>query len=361
MIKVPVTVITGFLGSGKSTLLRNLLNNKDNVRIAIIENEFANETGIEKAIIENGHQSASSLLESSSSSSNVFKKSELFIELSNGCVCCTVKDSLVATLELLLQKKQKFDHIIIETSGLADPGPLASVFWVDDELDSEIELNGVITLVDCVNYAQYEGLYEFNRQVLYADRVILNKASSVSSHVLGKVEEKIKGMNPLCEIVTADYGVVAMGFVLNVKSLENSRVLSLFNVLNDYNSEAMPKKINNQQHLQDFSSIVLKTNSKLDLEKFRLFIANLLWGEEKQKATLEIYRIKGVINGNHIIQSVFQTFDLYPIPSPPTTTTTTTSDPGAPPTAVTTRVVMIGKGLKEAKNDIQIKFNDCTT
>ena len=123
--KVPVTILTGHLGAGKTTLLRRMLRNDLGLRIAVIENEFGNEIGIERLLANasgDEDQPAPDVLLKS--------QSDLFVELSNGCVCCSVKDTLVNTLETLLARsRHRFDHIVVETTGLADPGPLAGIFW----------------------------------------------------------------------------------------------------------------------------------------------------------------------------------------------------------------------------------------
>ncbi|KAH7352652.1 hypothetical protein KP509_19G056400 [Ceratopteris richardii] len=134
---IGITVITGYLGAGKTTLVNYILKSEHGKRIAVILNEFGEELGIEKAMINQGHKS--SLVEE-------------WIELPNGCVCCSVKHSLVQALEQLAERPERFDYILLETTGLANPGSLASVLWVDDELESTIHLNSVITVVDAKNF-----------------------------------------------------------------------------------------------------------------------------------------------------------------------------------------------------------------
>ncbi|TYH33977.1 hypothetical protein ES332_D13G096700v1 [Gossypium tomentosum] len=135
-VSVGVTVITGYLGAGKSTLVNYILNAQHGKRIAVILNEFGEEIGVERSMINEGESGA--LVEE-------------WVELANGCVCCTVKHSLVQALEQLVQMKKKLDHILLETTGLANPAPLASVLWLDDQLESSVKLDSIVTVVDAKN------------------------------------------------------------------------------------------------------------------------------------------------------------------------------------------------------------------
>ena len=160
----PVTILSGFLGSGKTTLIQYILQNPDHgKKIAVIENEFGDGLAIESLIARDGIDPGSGSLQD-------------LIELPNGCVCCTVKDTLVETLELLIAKRADLDYILIEASGMADPGPIASVFWLDEALESRLKLDGIVTLVDGKHLlGQLEATEEAARQIAYADRIVLNK------------------------------------------------------------------------------------------------------------------------------------------------------------------------------------------
>ena len=169
-VKLPVTLLSGFLGSGTTTLLNYLMSENHGKRIAIIENEFSEGLGIEGMIAKSG-------LDGESLND--------FFELNNGCICCTVKDDLLSTLEQLVAHKQKFDYILIESTGLANPGPVISIFWADDELDASLYLDGVVCVVDSLNIRSYleDGSIaeDVKAQIAYADRILLNKSDLVSS------------------------------------------------------------------------------------------------------------------------------------------------------------------------------------
>lgn len=162
--KVPVTILTGFLGSGKTTLLNYILSANHGKRIAVIENEFSGGLGIEGMIAKSGLDGGNL---------------EGFFELNNGCICCTVKEDLLTTLEQLVIHKDRFDYIIIETTGVANPGPVITTFWSDDALESSLKLDGVVCVVDGVNIQSYlttpDLANDVRMQIGYAGNVALEK------------------------------------------------------------------------------------------------------------------------------------------------------------------------------------------
>ena len=152
--KVPVTILTGFLGSGKTTLLNKILSEEHGKRIAVIENEFG-EVGIDQAL--------------------VIEADEEIFEMSNGCICCTVRGDLIRVLGNLMKRRDKFDYVLVETTGLADPGPVAQTFFMDDEIREEFALDGIVTLVDAAHINQQLGRSdESEEQVAFADVLVLN-------------------------------------------------------------------------------------------------------------------------------------------------------------------------------------------
>ena len=207
----PVTILSGFLGSGKTTLISYILKSPDHgKRIAVIENEFGEGLAIESLIARDGIDPGSNSLTD-------------LIELPNGCVCCTVKDSLVETLENLITKRSDLDYILIEASGMADPGPIASVFWLDDALESRLKLDGIVTLVDGRHILeQLEATEEAVRQIAYADRIILNKvdlleqkteeqhhpATATASTSVVEVERELRKIHPTAPILRTSFSKI---------------------------------------------------------------------------------------------------------------------------------------------------------
>ena len=206
---IPVTILTGFLGSGKTTLLKRVLNEAHGQKIAVIENEFGEE------------DIDSSLL--------VVESTEQIIQMNNGCVCCTIREDLRTTLAELAEKRRKgeldFERVVIETTGLADPGPVAQTFFMDDEIAESYLLDSILTLVDAVHAdAQLNTRQEARRQIGFADQIFISKADLVNANAVDELTHRIKHMNPRAPVQTAHFGEVALakvfdlrGFNLNAK------------------------------------------------------------------------------------------------------------------------------------------------
>ena len=185
---VPVTILTGFLGSGKTTLLNRILSEEHGKRIAVIENEFG-EVGIDQAL--------------------VIDADEEIFEMSNGCICCTVRGDLIRVLGNLMKRREKFDYVLVETTGLADPGPVAQTFFMDDEIAEEFSLDGIVTLVDAAHIEQQLGRSdESTEQVAFADILVLNKTDLVSDEALDNVESRLREMNRMARVVRTQRGNV---------------------------------------------------------------------------------------------------------------------------------------------------------
>ena len=319
--KVPVTIVTGFLGTGKTTLLKYVLNKNHGKRIAVIENEFGDEQGIERLIARDNAVDKIDL-------------GELFIELKNGCICCSVRDDLVITIENLLQIRNKFDYIIIETTGVADPGPIVGAFWLDKELESRLYLDCIITVVDLLNLGSHlddprkggteqdSYVNEAHMQIAYADRVLLNKVDLVTADQFSNIQSRVVKINPFARTIATSFCECPLDEILDVKGYEsiddirpNRLQLQLLEV------EKKADKCAKQEgyisrHDPSVKAYVIRTSVSLELRKLQRWIGELLWEREKP-SSMELFRIKGYVgiqNSDyvHIFQAVHQIFEIEP-------------------------------------------------
>jgi G3E family GTPase len=193
--KTPVTVLTGYLGAGKTTLLNRILSENHGQKYAVIVNEFG-EIGIDNDLI-------------------VGADEEVF-EMNNGCVCCTVRGDLIRILSQLMKRKGRFDAIIVETTGLADPGPVAQTFFVDEDIKAKTYLDSVTALVDALHFDEaLKTDRVVKEQIAFADHIILNKTDLVDDAKLDEIEGRLKGLNPLARITRAQRSFVDIASLLN--------------------------------------------------------------------------------------------------------------------------------------------------
>ena len=203
--KVPVSILTGFLGSGKTTLLNRILSEEHGKRIAVIENEFG-EVGIDQALVINADE-------------------EIF-EMANGCICCTVRGDLIRVLGNLMKRRDKFDYVLVETTGLADPGPVAQTFFMDDEIREEFALDGIVTLVDAAHIEQQLGRSdESTEQIAFADVLVLNKTDLANAEALDRLETRLRDMNRMARVVRSERANVPVDTVLHLGAFDLDQVL----------------------------------------------------------------------------------------------------------------------------------------
>ena len=284
--RIPVTVLTGFLGSGKTTLLNRILTEEHGQRIAVIENEYG-EVGIDDGL--------------------VYDSEEEIFEMNNGCICCTVRGDLIRILGTLLRRSDRFDRIVIETTGLADPAPVAQTLFMDDELREQLALDAIVTLVDAkhvlghLDEVKPEGVEnEAVEQIAFADRIVLNKTDLVDADELQTVVDRIRSVNGVAQILPAQQAKVDLAAVLDVGAFDLDRIL-----VSD------PTFLTETEHQHDITvgSVGLDLPGTVDVERLNEWLGVLL-----QERGADIFRSKGILsvqgmNRQYVFQAVHMLFD----------------------------------------------------
>ncbi|XP_071454159.1 zinc-regulated GTPase metalloprotein activator 1-like [Hetaerina americana] len=337
---VPVTIITGYLGAGKTTLLNYILTEQHEKKIAVILNEFGEGSALEKSI-------------------SVGDKGDLFeewLELRNGCLCCSVKDNGIKAIENLMTKRGKFDYILLETTGLADPGPIASMFWLDKELGSDIYLDGIVTVIDC-KYGMQQlqevkeeaGLAnEAVRQVALADLIIVNKVDLASPRQVADIKSEIKSINGAAEVIETQRCCVDLDRILDLKAYSGAGSERFENLL----SEA---KNSGESHHLDKSvvTVTLEFMRPVSQNSLDLFLQKLLWepsslvtGDEQPPSVL---RLKGLVTLSEVpprhvlLQAVNEMYDMETVDS------AVAHGPSSDGETPVSRFIFIGRNLDREK------------
>jgi len=262
---VPVTILTGFLGAGKTTLLNRILKEDHGHRIAVIENEFG-ESGVDGEILE--------------------RTEEQIVEMNNGCICCTVRGDLIRILGELKEKrdggKLKFDRVVIETTGMADPGPVAQTFFTDEEIGNYYLLDSILTVVDAKHAPkQLDEFHEAQEQVGFADRILMSKTDLVSEGEVESLSKRLKRMNPRAPIKKVHFGEAPIAEVLDIRGFNLNAILELDpNFLTDSAHE----------HADEVESFVYRSKKPFDGQKLEQFLSGMI-----QVYGPDLLRYKGIL------------------------------------------------------------------
>ena len=276
--KIPVTVLTGYLGAGKTTLLNRILSEPHGKRYAVIVNEFG-EIGIDNELV-------------------VGADEEVF-EMNNGCICCTVRGDLIRIIEGLMKRKGKFDAIIVETTGLADPAPVAQTFFVDEDVKAKSRLDAVVTVADAKWLAaRLRDAPEAKNQIAFADVIILNKIDLVTAPELAEVEARIRAINPYARLHKAKKCDVSIADVLERRAFDLDRILDIepdFLHAADHDHHGHEHGHDHHHglkhyHDEDMQSVSARLEGDLDPNKFMPWINNLT-----QVEGAKILRCKGIV------------------------------------------------------------------
>ena len=280
MSTIPVTVLTGYLGAGKTTLLNRILSENHGRKYAVIVNEFG-EIGIDNDLIVDADE-------------------EVF-EMNNGCICCTVRGDLIRIIEGLMKRKDGFDAIIIETTGLADPAPVAQTFFVDDDVRARASLDAIVTVVDARHVlARLEDSHEAEEQIAFADVILLNKTDLVTEQELEEVRQRVRTINGQARLHETQNCVVPLEEVLERGAFDLDRIL-----------EIEPNFLSEDDHEHDdaITSVSLHADAPIRPELFMPWLRNLT-AEQGQ----DILRLKGVLafpgeEERYVVQGVHMLLD----------------------------------------------------
>jgi G3E family GTPase len=270
--KIPVTILTGYLGAGKTTLLNHILTQNHGKRIAVIINEFG-EIGIDHQLVH---------------------ADEEILEMKNGSICCTVRKEMIQMISDLMARAQTFDHIVIETTGLADPAPVIQTFFVDETMRDRTQLEAVVTVVDAKHVWQHWDAKEVQEQILFADVILLNKIDLIPAEQLAELEKRVQSINPAAQIHRTQQAAIALNAILNVGNFNLDRAIAL--------DETFLKK-HVHEHDKTVGSVSLSEPGIIDAAKLQRWLS-----EMSQTQGDDIFRIKGIFRTadgqRHVLQGM---------------------------------------------------------
>jgi G3E family GTPase len=312
---IPVTILTGYLGSGKTTLLNRILTHEHGHKIAVIVNEFG-EVGIDNQLV-------------------VSTDEEIF-EMNNGCICCTVRGDLVRIIGNLMRRRDKFDRLIIETTGLADPAPVIQTFFMDEDVQAQTHLDAVVTIVDAKHIEQHWDATEVQEQIAFADVLAINKVDLIDAKQLDQLEQRIRTMNGMAKVYRTQQADLDFEAILGIDAFNLARAL-----------EIDPNFLGEEAHEHDdtIRSVAIVTDGALDGERL-----NSWMGEVIREQGQDIFRMKGILNidgenDRFVFQGVHMIFEGQ------------RDRPWQPDEVRNNQLVFIGRNLDD--NQLRTGFESC--